>query len=127
MNRSCENAAIGIDKTPVIIVKLFHQLEELPIGALGVKDKIEEASQVIFPVAIALHLMNMIANPIELAHEHASVDEDLSPVGPDDLPEMPHHIAKVMVSCCKNPGIGQLPIVVGSTAIRAALQTWKRI
>ena len=63
---------------------------ELSVIPLRVEDETEETREVVLPVAKALGLVDVIADPVDGARERASVHKDLAPLVLDDLTQIPY-------------------------------------
>ena len=63
---------------------------ELSVVPLRVEDETEETREVVLPVAKALGLVDVIADPVDGARERASVHKDLAPLVLDDLTQIPY-------------------------------------
>ena len=122
-----EDATVGVHISPVEVVQLLDELVELPVRALRVENEVKEAREIVLPMAVALHLVDVVADPVELAHQNAAIDEDLTAVRPHDLPEMPQGLAEVVVTRRQHARIREFPVVVGAAGLLAAAHARQRV
>ena len=117
-----EPHAVGRHVAPVAVVELLDELVELPVRALRVEDEVEEAREVVPPVPLGLHDVDVVADPVEVAAELASVHEDELPPRVDRAAQRLHEVPERRVVRRHDAGDREFHVVVGPAPGARALR-----
>ena len=71
-----QHAARVVHHRPVSVVQLLDELVEHAVRPLRVDDQLEKREAVALPVAPALHLVRVVADPVVVADDRLAVQED---------------------------------------------------
>ena len=93
-----QNPAILIDHRPMPVVHLLDQFVETAVCPLCIDDKIQEGTQVVFPMAEPFHVVDVVPNPVVVAHQNPAVDKDEPAFVVDRLAQLEHHFAQCGIS-----------------------------
>ena len=86
----------------------------------NIDDELKEGQRIVFPMHPPLHLMDMVPDPIVVAHYYLPVDEKKPPVGHYRLAHLLEEHAESIVGCRQHTRQRQLHVVVGSAPHVAA-------